>query len=344
MEEGILQLAVPRVASSCHGLMAGQPQTFKPELCGARRHRTLRGVAVQVLVLASAALVALRTRQRRPQICRRAGQRQVKQQTGLPRDLYELLGVARRASSPEIRAAYLKMQKVFHPDIAGASGAEVSALLNSAYTLLSDDKERAGYDKQLGNLRPATEAAGAEANPVWKWKPKLGKQKPVYDGIPRSRSLWNRVPSEGRGSRWVKKEFVFVDEFRCISCWNCAATAPKTFTIDADNQRARVFAQWGDTEEDLNYAVMSCPVDCIDWVSREELQVLEHVTANYMYEYGSVSRRVNPYNMANSFQQRLSKRSSNGPGASVTAQMLHAQVANAISNLATDLREAAGWR
>eukprot|EP00971_Amphidinium_carterae_P277184 5500542-Amphidinium_carterae.1 len=34
--EKIMQLAVPRVASSCHGLMAGQPQTFNPELCGAR--------------------------------------------------------------------------------------------------------------------------------------------------------------------------------------------------------------------------------------------------------------------------------------------------------------------
>jgi len=338
-----MQLAVPRVASSCHGLMAGQPQTFNPELCGARRHRTLCRMAVQGLVFASAALAAFRKRQRRQRICREAEQRQVDR---LPRDLYELLGVTRRASSPEIRAAYLKMQKVFHPDIAGVSGAEMSALINSAYTLLSDDKEREGYDKQLGHIRPATEPAGTEANPVWIWKPKLGKKKPVYDGIPRSRSLWNRVPPEERGTRWAKKEFVFVDEFRCISCWNCAVTAPKTFTIDADNQRARVFAQWGDSEEDLKYAVMSCPVDCINWVSREELNVLEYVTANYMHEYGSVSRRVSPYQMAESFQRRLAKRNPDTPGArpAAIAQMLHAQVARAISNLAAELREAAGWR
>eukprot|EP00971_Amphidinium_carterae_P278956 5537711-Amphidinium_carterae.1 len=33
------------------------------------------------------------------------------------------------------------MFQVFHPDIAGVSGAEMSALINSAYTLLSDDKD-----------------------------------------------------------------------------------------------------------------------------------------------------------------------------------------------------------
>eukprot|EP00971_Amphidinium_carterae_P007057 139628-Amphidinium_carterae.1 len=57
---------------------------------------------------------------------------------------------------------------------------------------------------------------------------------------------------------------------------------------------------------------MSCPVDCINWVSREELNVLEYVTANYMHEYGSVSRR-SAHN-AKSFQRRLAKRNPDTPG------------------------------
>ncbi|CAE7734065.1 DJC76 [Symbiodinium pilosum] len=54
--------------------------------------------------------------------------------------------------------------------------------------------------------------------------------------------------------------------------------------MDADDTRARVYAQWGDNEDDLQWAKKSCPVDCISWVSRQELQVLEHVTAEHMFE------------------------------------------------------------
>jgi len=261
----------------------------------------------------------------------------------LPTDLYQLLGVNRNASASQIRSAFLQKQKVFHPDIAGENGAEMSALLNSAYTFLSNRADRQEYDQQLQTLSPG----GNDSGPVWPWRPKMGKTKPKYDGMPRSRALWDRVPEEARGPRWVKQEFVFVDEFKCIGCWNCAATAPKTFAIEADNQRARVFAQWGDTEEDLNWAVMSCPVDCISWVTREQLQVLEHVTANYMHEYGSVSRRTDPFAMADSFSRRNKKRvelAAADGGSLLNARGWQARIQEVGSTLRADLKEAAGWK
>ena len=39
----------------------------------------------------------------------------------------------------------------------------------------------------------------------------------------------------------------------------------------------QVFAQWLNVEDDLQAAVESCPVDCIHWVERDQLPVLEHV-------------------------------------------------------------------
>jgi hypothetical protein len=42
---------------------------------------------------------------------------------------------------------------------------------------------------------------------------------------------------------------------------------------------AQVFAQWLNEEDDLQAAVESCPVDCIHWVERDQLPVLEHVMA-----------------------------------------------------------------
>jgi hypothetical protein len=44
--------------------------------------------------------------------------------------------------------------------------------------------------------------------------------------------------------------------------------------------RSYVFGQWLNPEDDLQCAIDSCPVDCIHWVERDELPVLEWVSAN----------------------------------------------------------------
>lgn len=56
--------------------------------------------------------------------------------------------------------------------------------------------------------------------------------------------------------------------------------APATFRMEPVHGRSYVFGQWMNEEEDLQTAIESCPVDCIHWVQREELPVLEWVSAN----------------------------------------------------------------
>lgn len=41
--------------------------------------------------------------------------------------------------------------------------------------------------------------------------------------------------------------------------------------------RMACVAQWLNVEDDLQAAVESCPVDCIHWVEKDQLPVLEHV-------------------------------------------------------------------
>ena len=62
------------------------------------------------------------------------------------RDPYEVLGVPRTASDDEIKAAYRKLAKKYHPDLNGGS-AEAEAKMkevNEAYTLLIKHKGQAG--------------------------------------------------------------------------------------------------------------------------------------------------------------------------------------------------------
>ena len=64
------------------------------------------------------------------------------------RDYYDVLGVSRDASDAEIKKAYRKLSKKYHPDINKESGAEAKFKeVTEAYEVLSDSQKRAAYDQ-----------------------------------------------------------------------------------------------------------------------------------------------------------------------------------------------------
>lgn len=73
----------------------------------------------------------------------------------------------------------------------------------------------------------------------------------------------------------LRQKGAYVDENICIGCKHCAHTAPNTFYIEPEYGRARVFNQNGDTEELVDEAIDTCPVNCIHWVDYTELKQLE---------------------------------------------------------------------
>jgi curved DNA-binding protein len=83
------------------------------------------------------------------------------------RDYYETLGVAKTATEDEIRSAFRKLARKYHPDVAKdkKTAEEKFKQINEAYEVLSDPEKRKKYD-QLGTdwNQPG---GGFQAPPGW---------------------------------------------------------------------------------------------------------------------------------------------------------------------------------
>ncbi|XP_028774595.1 chaperone protein dnaJ 11, chloroplastic-like [Neltuma alba] len=83
--------------------------------------------------------------------------------------LYDILGIPAGASHQEIKAAYRRLARVCHPDVAAVdrkdSSADAFMKIHAAYSTLSDPEKRASYDRSLfvRRQRPLSTASSASS-------------------------------------------------------------------------------------------------------------------------------------------------------------------------------------
>src|SRR2546426_126813 len=87
------------------------------------------------------------------------------------KDYYETLGVPRTANETEIKKAFRKLAREYHPDVAKnkKQAEEKFKEINEAYEVLGDPAKRKKYD-ELG----ANWSSGAEFRPPPGWEPFTG--------------------------------------------------------------------------------------------------------------------------------------------------------------------------
>src|ERR671927_1561302 len=82
------------------------------------------------------------------------------------KDYYKILGVGRSASEKDIKSAYRKLARKYHPDVnpGDKSAEEKFKQIGEAYEVLSDPEKRKRYDQLGENWK-----AGADFTPPPGW-------------------------------------------------------------------------------------------------------------------------------------------------------------------------------
>lgn len=121
---------------------------------------------------------------------------------------YDTLCVAPTATPEELKTAWRRLVRAFHPDQAGDAGIVMTQRLNAAYTVVGNPTSRRAYDRDL--------LADAEPTPEPTYVP---TPEPTYQAPTQERPTGPTAPAAPTGSPavWDAERYAFVRKVSLIS-------------------------------------------------------------------------------------------------------------------------------
>ncbi|HXV46733.1 MAG TPA: DnaJ domain-containing protein [Nitrososphaera sp.] len=170
---------------------------------------------------------------------------------------YAIFGVSEKASYKEIRHAYRRLARKYHPDRnSSAFAEEMIKKINSALEVLSDETKRKQYDRDefvaVLEPEPAYEPEPARPNPQqWITSENVVADffnVPYYLDIPKGRF------------------HIIVEPSLCMAFGSCETLAPKVFVVEKNkrvNPKAVVECETCADYERIHAAAATCPTKAI---------------------------------------------------------------------------------
>jgi len=142
------------------------------------------------------------------------------------KDYYQTLGVPREASVDEIRKAFRRLARKYHPDVSKEPDAEARMKeVNEAYAVLSDPEKRAAYDQLGRGYRP-----GEEFRPPPDWDAGFEFSHHDFQGADFSdffAELFGRMGARGHGEDHYAKVMLDVEDAFLGAARQIALRVPK---------------------------------------------------------------------------------------------------------------------
>ena len=142
------------------------------------------------------------------------------------KDYYQTLGVPREASADDIRKAFRRLARKYHPDVSKEPDAEARMKeVNEAYAVLSDAEKRAAYDQLGRGYRP-----GEEFRPPPDWDAGFEFSHHDFRGADYSdffAELFGRMGARGHGEDHYAKVLLDVEDAFLGATRQIALRVPK---------------------------------------------------------------------------------------------------------------------
>jgi ferredoxin len=177
------------------------------------------------------------------------------------KDYYAVLGVSENASYKQIKYAYRRLARKYHPDRNNSVFAEeMIKKINTAFEVLSDGTKRAQYDK-------------TEFDSMQEREP---KQEPVHTN-PKPRKMANEsvITDVFNGPYLLDmprgRFHIIVEPSLCMAFGSCEVLAPKVFVVEKNkmvNPKAKVECETCADYESIHAAAATCPTKAIRIIDR----------------------------------------------------------------------------
>ena len=189
---------------------------------------------------------------------------------------YATFGVSEKSSYIEIKRAYRRLARRYHPDRNNSSFAEdMIKKLNIAFEILSDDVKRSEYDKMTYDTNPASEQEHTDPSP----SETRSSSSPSNTDNVNFDFNYGKVRAHDAAQATItqfldipKGRFhISIESSLCMAFGTCERIAPNIFILDKNkriNPKARVESEVGEDFETLLAAAQNCPTRAIKIVDR----------------------------------------------------------------------------
>jgi curved DNA-binding protein CbpA len=194
---------------------------------------------------------------------------------------YAILGVSEQATYPELKKAYRRLARKYHPDRNNSSHAEsMIKKINAAFEILSDDDKKRKYDKT--NFETELDEEEIRSN--------------VQHNVSESNRIYSNYESNSRNYDASEKQYdhkkkytqmqstasnfldtpkgrfqITIEPSLCLAFGSCETLAPRVFVLEKNkriNPKVRVESETGANFESILAAAQTCPTKAIKIIDR----------------------------------------------------------------------------